>query len=122
VRFSLPDSPVTIPADENRLKQVLINILVNSIEATLDGEEISIAVELLPERNGVGICIRDSGSGIPDQVRDQIFRPFYSTKASRTNTGLGLSICKHIVESHGGTITVESRAGEFTEVKVFLPE
>ncbi|RLW70195.1 MAG: hypothetical protein B6D68_01190, partial [spirochete symbiont of Stewartia floridana] len=49
------------------------------------------------------------------------FQPFFSTKASRTNTGLGLSICRHIVEAHGGTMKVDSAVGEYTDMQVILP-
>ena len=120
-RFDMPSLPIVIQADENRLKQVFINILVNSIEAILDVGSVALSLHPQPERHDVRISIRDDGSGIPGSVVSQIFQPFYSTKASRTNTGLGLSICKHIVESHGGTITVDSSVGEYTEVHVCLP-
>ncbi|OQX29200.1 MAG: hypothetical protein B0D92_05005 [Spirochaeta sp. LUC14_002_19_P3] len=112
---------VIVQADENRLKQVIVNILVNSIEAVLDGGEIIITLNIREKSNTVVLSVRDNGSGIPDTVIKQIFQPFYSTKASRTNTGLGLSICKHIVESHGGKIEVKSIAGEYTELSVYLP-
>ncbi len=117
---TLPYSPIYISAEENRIKQVLINVLVNSIEATLDGDTIAVRIE----KRGPGevcISIRDTGSGIPEEIRDQVFYPFYTTKASRTNTGLGLSICKHIVEAHGGAVDIESVPGAFTEVRIVLP-
>lgn len=117
----VPDEPITINADENRIKQVLINVLANSIEATLDGDTVTLSVSRIEAAEAVRITVRDSGSGIPESARDQIFQPFYTTKASKTSTGLGLSICKHIVESHGGRIDVESTPGEFTEFRIVLP-
>lgn len=120
VVVDLPETPIVVSADENRIKQVIVNILVNSIEATLDRDRIDISVSPT-EDESVRISIRDCGSGIPEEVRDQVFQPFYSTKASKTNTGLGLSISKHIIEGHGGRITVDSRAGEYTYVCVYLP-
>jgi signal transduction histidine kinase len=67
------------------------------------------------------VGIRDNGSGIPDDVADKIFSPFFSTKVSKKNTGLGLSICRHIVEEHKGTIAFASVPGQSTTFTVKLP-
>jgi signal transduction histidine kinase len=103
---------------------VFINVLVNSIEATLDGGEININVETSLGSDGervIRALVRDTGCGIPPNVKEMVFQPFYSTKATRTNTGLGLAICKHIVTSHGGEIEVESEPGKYTEFAIQLP-
>ena len=70
----------------------------------------------------VEIKVRDNGTGIPPEIRDQLFQPFFTTKPTGEGTGLGLSISYDIVtQEHGGTITVDSRVGEFTEFTVRLP-
>ncbi len=98
--------PAIIVGDENRIKQLFINLIVNSIEAVLDGGEIQI--ETTTNREFIEISITDNGYGIPQEIIDQIFDPFFSTKAGKNNTGLGLSICQHIVEAHNGVITCKS--------------
>ena len=70
----------------------------------------------------VEIRARDNGTDIPPEIRDQLFQPFFTTKPTGEGTGLGLSISYDIVtQQHGGTITVDSRVGEFTEFTVRLP-
>ncbi len=98
--------PAIIIGDENRIKQLFINLIVNSIEAVLEGGEIQI--EISTNKEFVEISITDNGYGIPEEIIQQIFDPFFSTKAGKNNTGLGLSICQHIVEAHNGVITCKS--------------
>jgi len=70
----------------------------------------------------VEIRIRDNGTGIPPEIRDKLFQPFFTTKPTGEGTGLGLSISWDIVtQQHGGTIEVDSRVGEFTEFTIHLP-
>jgi two-component system sensor histidine kinase AtoS len=119
-----PARAVALRGDENRIKQVFVNVLVNSIEATLDGGQINIAVETMLGADGKRIVrtkIRDTGCGIPPDLKEMVFQPFYSTKATRTNTGLGLAICRHIVNSHDGVIEVDSEPGRYTEFTIDLP-
>jgi signal transduction histidine kinase len=72
--------------------------------------------------DGVEIHVRDNGTGIPADIRDKLFQPFFTTKPTGEGTGLGLSITYDIVtKAHGGTITVDSEIGEFTEFVVTLP-
>ena len=72
--------------------------------------------------NAVEVRIRDNGVGIPPEIKDKLFQPFFTTKPTGEGTGLGLSISYDIVtQQHGGTITVDSRVGEFTEFTVRLP-
>jgi two-component system, NtrC family, sensor histidine kinase AtoS len=98
---------VYVLGEENRLKQVFINLLKNSIEAVLEGGHITINLDV-KEAGWVEVSITDDGYGIPSDVIDKIFDPFFSTKAGKKNTGLGLSICQHIIESHQGIITCHS--------------
>ena len=72
--------------------------------------------------DAVEIRIRDNGTGIPPEIRDKLFQPFFTTKPTGEGTGLGLSISYDIVtQQHGGTIAVDSRVGEFTEFTIRLP-
>ncbi len=110
---------IMVYGEENSLKQVFVNLLINSIEAVLDHGTIEIAVRRVEPDDCVEIAIIDDGCGIPAELMDRIFDPFFSTKAGRKNTGLGLSICQHIVESHEGVIFCECRGK--TIMKVRLP-
>jgi signal transduction histidine kinase len=67
------------------------------------------------------VTIRDNGTGMPDEVIEKIFNPFFTTKPTDQGTGLGLAISNDIVRSHGGTIQVESEDGEYTQMTVELP-
>jgi adenylate cyclase len=72
--------------------------------------------------DGIEITVRDNGTGIPPEIRDRLFQPFFTTKPTGEGTGLGLSISWDIVtQQHGGTIAVDSRVGEFTEFTIRLP-
>jgi signal transduction histidine kinase len=82
---------------------------------------IATLVEREDGKERVVIEVKDSGKGIPLEIRDKIFEPFFSTKDMGKGTGLGLSICYGIVEEHGGHIKVESVPGEFSRFRVRLP-
>ncbi len=89
---------------DDKLKQLFINLFVNSIDAILDFGQI--LVELYTAKGFVVVKVKDNGNGIPQEIRTKIFEPFYSTKVNKYNTGLGLAIAKHIVDSHQGTIDI----------------
>jgi signal transduction histidine kinase len=119
--------------DADQLRQVFVNLLANAIEASEENSPITITTALVASKptgnsdgNGSGklapharITIADRGRGMDARTRARIFEPFYTTK--KRGTGLGLAIVKKIVEQHGGTITVESAAGEGTRFHVELP-
>ena len=102
-----PDLP-TITGDPQHLKQVLINLFFNAVDAMPDGGTLSIGAS--PSNNGrqVTITIADTGLGIDPEAMPHIFRPFFTTKKKR-GTGLGLSVCDRIMRAHGGAIDVESK-------------
>ncbi len=110
-----------VAGEANKLKQLFMNLIGNSVEAVLDRGSIEVSVYDAKAEDSVGVDIRDNGSGIPDDVRDRIFSPFFSTKISKKNTGLGLSICRHIVEEHSGKIDFKSVPGRSTTFTVLLP-
>lgn len=109
----LKDTDLTIEVDPNLIEQVIINLLVNAIDATKEKLEpqISLAAYVAPNKKSV-IKISDNGSGITEDVLDQIFVPFFSTK--KTGSGIGLSLCKQIMMVHRGNISVQSKVGEGT--------
>jgi two-component system, NtrC family, sensor histidine kinase AtoS len=112
---------VVIEGFDNKLKQLFLNLISNAIEAVLDHGRIVVRVERDERRRYALVSIIDNGYGIPPEIRDDIFTPFFSTKMTKTNTGLGLSICQHIVELHGGLISFESVPGKETRFEVRLP-
>lgn len=111
-------------ADPHQLQQVVINLLTNAHhalrEASMPGQ-LTIITRFDPVQAQVRLEVADTGSGMPPEVQARIFEPFFTTKAPGTGTGLGLSLCQGIIESHGGTISVESRAGRGTVFYVTLP-
>lgn len=109
------DDEVFINGDYNRLCQVLINILKNSIEA----ESKNITLTLSESDNKLLININDDGIGISKEIMDKIYEPFYTTK--RSGTGLGVSLSKEIINAHNGNIEYSSVEGNGTEVKIILP-
>jgi len=111
-------------ANEARLGQVFLNLLLNAVQALADDRaatnEIRVAVKAVaPDR--VLVEVADNGSGIPLQVRGRIFEPFFTTKPIGIGTGLGLAICHGIVASLGGTLTFETEAGRGSIFRVELP-
>jgi two-component system phosphate regulon sensor histidine kinase PhoR len=106
-----PQLPLLV-GEEGMLRQVLINLLDNAFKFTAEGGEIWVSV--LPHDNFLEIEVRDTGEGIAVEHIPHVFERFYKVDRSRRSesTGLGLSIVKHIVESQGGTITVESVQGK----------
>jgi len=120
--YCLPS--LMLEGHENKLKQLFINLLSNAAEAVLNGGEIVLKTSVLTVREPddyVEIEVTDNGHGIPEEILEQIFSPFYTTKMTKTNTGLGLSICQHIVESYSGILSARSVPGETTTFTVRLP-
>lgn len=104
-----------------KLNQVLLNILMNAIQAVPDGATITVATGANPERTEVEIAISDDGPGIPDSVRGKIFDPFFTTKPQGVGTGLGLWITYNVVQEHQGRIDLESEVGRGTTFRITLP-
>ncbi|WP_223376701.1 sensor histidine kinase [Schnuerera sp. xch1] len=117
VSFEL-DLP-NIVADENRIKQVLINLLDNALKFTQQGGKVSL--EALKDNDNILIKVKDNGSGIHEEDIPYITEKFYKGKNSKANSGLGLSICDEIVKLHGGSIEIKSKLNQGTMVIVSLP-
>lgn len=110
----LPD----VPMDVEQIYQVLMNIVINSVQAMPEGGTLFIKSYPLPHGKTVAIEITDTGIGMSEDTMEQIFTPFYTEK--NRGTGLGLAITRNIVEQHGGIVTVKSRQGEGTTFTVIL--
>jgi len=113
-----------VPGDAAALRQVLINLLANAIDATEPPGTIVVGARVLSP-NGRGpqmeITVSDSGHGMTEEEVRRVFEPFYTTKAPGRGTGLGLAIVDHIVRAHGGQVVVESIPGRGTTMRVRLP-
>lgn len=110
-----------ISADASQLQQVLVVLMVNAAEALGKGGEITVRTAALPDGTGVLVAVKDSGPGIPPEIQERIFEPFYSTKDDQHRTGLGLAVARGIVERHGGGISLRSAPGAGAEFEVRLP-
>ena len=113
-----------VEADEARLGQVFVNLLVNAAHSIPPGNVSDNEVRVRARTDEAGrvvVEVRDTGAGIADEIRHRIFEPFFTTKPVGSGTGLGLSICSGIVTSCGGEMQVESRVGEGTTFRVILP-
>lgn len=124
IRFYLELSPdiSQIQADEDQIRQILMNIIINAIQAISEKGEIKIKTEkcLIKGDSGLKLIIEDNGVGISEKDLNQIFDPFFSTKEQ--GSGLGLSIVYKLVEGHQGEIKVESKEGEGTKFIIYLPQ
>ncbi|MEA5024573.1 Adaptive-response sensory-kinase SasA [bioreactor metagenome] len=119
----LPEAPVTIWGNSDRLKQVLTNLVDNAIKHSESGTKVGIQLEF--EKDWAFIAVKDSGPGIPQGELENIWERFYKIDKSRsrrgTGTGLGLSIVKKIIEMHNGKVLARSRIGQGTVFTVYLP-
>jgi len=106
----LKDTDLVLEADTNLIEQVLINLVVNSIEAVKDKDDARILLSAFRDTsNKIVIKVADNGIGMPEEVQDKIFIPFFSTKKS--GSGIGLSLCKQIMMLHKGNIHIQSKEG-----------
>jgi len=116
-RLALPDAPVRMAGDAGLLEQLFLNLLLNAAQALGPGAQAG--VELTAGGGRLCVAVWDRGRGIPPEVMERVFEPFYSTSAD--GTGLGLPIARRIAEAHGGELAIESTPGKGTIVRVTLP-
>jgi signal transduction histidine kinase len=101
--------PTVVSADPNQIRQVIFNLLFNALDALPQGGDITLRIEMISDQDSMPwlvLSVADTGCGIPKEMLERIFEPFVSTKES--GLGLGLSICRRIAETHGGSLTVTS--------------
>lgn len=117
VEFHAPPGPITLTADIERLKQVLVNLILNALDAMPTGGTIFVTIRVNPDR--ILVDVADTGPGIPAELKPKLFEPFMSTKD--TGVGLGLVISKQFVEDHGGQLIVADRPGGGALFRASLP-
>jgi signal transduction histidine kinase len=121
-----------VAGDADRLQQVLINLLLNAVQAMPDGGSLSVVTSEVhrtrpgleeggSEQKFISLAVKDTGVGVAEDIRDKIFDPFYTTKEGSGGTGLGLAVCSGIVKEHDGWIDLESNPGGGTVFRVYLP-
>ena len=108
-------------ADEDQVKQVVMNVVLNAIQACIDGGRVQVSCYRSETAESETACIEivDNGCGIPNDALGRIFDPFFTTRSE--GTGLGLSVAHRIVASHGGSIEVRSRVGHGSTFVVRFP-
>ncbi len=115
------DGPMeTVNIDPDRVKQILLNLYLNALEAMEEGGVLTVRLMAPAQGEGIQIIVSDTGSGIAQKDVPHLFDPYFTTKPS--GTGLGLAIVHKIVESHGGEIQVDSTPGEGTAVTILIPQ
>jgi signal transduction histidine kinase len=117
VTTDLPDSLPTIHAVSSQIQQIFFNLILNSFDAMPDGGDLKISAREM--NHGVEMIFQDSGPGIPEDRRNNIFEPFFSTKEG--GTGLGLTVSYNIVTAHGGTLDLANQNGSGACFRLFLP-
>ena len=117
IRRAFRENGLSIQADPQQLKQVLLNLLLNSLDAMPSGGRLEVATALAD--GTLRVTIADTGCGIPEELLPKLWDPFFTTK--ERGMGLGLAIVKGVVERHGGRIAIQSQPGEGTMVSMELP-
>jgi signal transduction histidine kinase len=107
VEVHKPEGAISIAVDRNQMHTLLVNLLLNALDAMPRGGRVEVELQGDGE-HGFQVDVRDTGTGIAPEMTDRLFTPFATSKP--TGTGLGLSICRRIVEGHGGQITAQSRS------------
>ena len=140
VKAEMSDDLPAIKGDFSRLEQVMVNLIMNAVDAMPEGGELAIQTGLVPrnavprggdnaslaskskaEEKVVVVSVADTGIGIPAELQAQVFEPFFSTKPTGKGTGLGLSIVQTIVRQHKGDIKLQSKQGSGATFSVYLP-
>ena len=117
--LQIKDELPIIFGDENRIKQVFINLIDNAIKFTVSGGKIVFSGELLDDN--IVICVEDNGCGIPREELPYVKEKFFKGGNAKSNSGIGLSICDEIVKLHGGQLDIESEENVGTKICVYIP-
>lgn len=120
IRFEASCPPdIILTGNRQQLSQVLVNLMGNAADASKPGDRVDLLARCSADE--AVIEVMDQGQGIPDDLKETVFEPFYTTKPTGQGTGLGLSLAYKIIEDHNGTLTIDSQAGFGTRVIVTLP-
>jgi len=117
LRLKAPEGPVVAPVDVRLIKQAVLNLMINGLQAMSTGGELILAAALRDQEAVIDVI--DTGSGIPPETLDKIFQAYYTMK--KGGTGLGLAMAKRIAEEHGGSISVRSQPGKGSDFSIHLP-
>ena len=118
---ALPAEGIFVQADPQQIKQVLVNLMINGIDALEGRPRRCLRIEGARENGCWHLTLSDTGVGIEPKNLTRVFDPFFTTKSPDRGTGLGLSVCYNIIKAHGGELTIQSVLGEGTQVRVRLP-
>ncbi len=110
---------IQLSGNRQQLAQVLVNLLTNAADASIDGDTVDLMV--FPHDNEVTLEVMDQGEGISEEIRNMVFEPFYTTKPTGQGTGLGLSLVHKIIQDHSGRIEIDSEPGIGTRIIITLP-
>lgn len=119
IRLRLSGAAPRVLGDEDELVQIVTNLLVNALQASVGHPELEISVRA--ERGGALLAVLDRGAGIPDDVMPRVFDPFFTTKEPGQGTGLGLSLSLDLAQRHGGTLEASNRSGGGAVFELWLP-
>jgi two-component system NtrC family sensor kinase len=120
IKLNLDQKIPLVTASPNQLRQVILNILNNARDAMPKGG--TLTVETLSKDETIIIKVKDTGIGIPEEIRDKIFDAFFTTKHTVKGVGLGLSVCYGIIKDHGGDIRLKSKTGKGSTFIIILPK
>jgi signal transduction histidine kinase len=119
IQVVTPNQSAEVLTDPVQFELALLNIITNSVDAMAAGGKLTVRLERVNER--LRLAIEDTGAGIPPELLGQVFDPWVTTKAQGKGSGLGLSIARQVVSSHGGTIRAENRPGKGALFTIDLP-
>lgn len=129
IQLKLEEQLAKINLNSEDFSRVILNLVKNAFDAmrekiAKEGSEYKAKVEIRTQDLGdkVLVEVEDNGPGVPDEIRDKLLMPFFTTKKGTEGTGLGLSITHDIIQSHEGTLEIESKVGEFTRFSIVLPK
>jgi signal transduction histidine kinase len=118
IKLDLDEDPAAVEADHFQMEQLFLNLVLNALDAMRDGGTLYLRTRV---RGGKVIAeVRDTGHGIPSEIRDRIFDPFFTTREIGEGTGLGLAVSGSIVAAHGGRIELETALGRGTTFRVIM--
>ena len=110
----------SVALDPIAIKRAVLNLLTNAVEVCGEGDRVTLGARLQRDDAWLHITVADDGPGIPEDVKEQLFQPFFSTKGNR-GTGLGLALVRKVAEEHRGRATVDSRPGDGAQFSILLP-
>lgn len=119
IKLALLSDMPEITADQSQIYQVLVNLVVNAVQAMPDGGLLTISTQF--DDASISMIVEDAGIGMDKETQKKIFLPFFTTKEINEGTGIGLSVVHGIITSHGGRINVESKPGKGTRFEILLP-